>query len=85
MFNRHRVAVESGELESDRSWLFFFCPSVTDRSVEIDQYLKNVSITSIDLELKTLNEWAGNGQFDPSHLDFLSVKKELSIAYMSGV
>ena len=61
MFNRHRMAVESGELESDRSCLFFFCPSVTDRSEEINQCLKNVSITPVDVELKKLNEWVDNG------------------------
>ena len=27
-----------------------------------------------------MNEWADNGQFDQSHLDFLSVKKEVSTA-----
>ena len=60
MFNGHRVAVERGELESDRSCLFFYCPSVADSSKEINQYLKNVS----------MNEWVDNGQFDPYHLDF---------------
>ena len=80
MFNKHRMAAESGELESDRSCLFLFCPSVTDRSEEINQYLKNESMTPIDIELKKLNESADNGQFDPSHLDFSSVKKEVSIA-----
>ena len=80
MFNKHRMAAESGELESDRSCMFLFCPSVTDRSEEINQYLKNESITPIDIELKKLNESADNGQFDSSHLDFSSVKKEVSIA-----
>ena len=80
MFKRHRVTVESGELESDRCCLFFFCSSVTNRNEEINQHLKNVSITPIYVELKKLNEWAGNGQFDPSHLVFLSVKKEVSTA-----
>ena len=56
MFNKHCVAVGSGELESDRSYLFFYYPSVTDSSKEINQYLKNVSITPIDVELKKLNE-----------------------------
>ena len=74
------MAVESGELESDRYCLFFFCPSVTDRSKEINQYLKNVSITPINVELKKLNEWADNGQSDLSHPDFSFVKKEVSTA-----
>ena len=56
MFNKHCVAVGSGELKSDRSYLFFYYPSVTDSSKEINQYLKNVSITPIDVELKKLNE-----------------------------
>ena len=66
MFKRYRVTVESGELESDRSSLFFFCISVTDRSEDINQNLKNVSITPIYVELKKLNEWAANGEFDQS-------------------
>ena len=66
MFKRYRVTVESGELESDRSSLFFFCISVTDRSEEINQHLKNVSITPIYVELKKLNEEAANGEFDQS-------------------
>ena len=66
MFKRYRVAVESGELESDRSSLFFFCISVTDRSEEINQHLKNVSITPIYVELKKLNEGTANGEFDQS-------------------
>ena len=56
------------------------CSSVTNRNEEINQHLKNVSITPVYVELKKLNEWAGNGQFDPSHLVFLSVKKEVSTA-----
>ena len=66
MFKRYRVTVESGELESDRSSLFFFCISVTDRSEEINQHLKNVSIRPIYVELKKLNEGAANGEFDQS-------------------
>ena len=66
MFKRYRVTVESGELESDRSSLFFFCISVTDRSEEINQHLKNVVIRPIYVELKKLNEGAANGEFDQS-------------------
>ena len=66
MFKRYRVTVESGELESDRSSLFFFCISVTDRSEEINQHLKNVFIRPIYVELKKLNEGAANGEFDQS-------------------
>ena len=50
MFNRHKVIVESAVVNLDMSrLLFFFLPSITDRSEEIKEYLKNVSITPLDV------------------------------------
>lgn len=42
--------IEGGELEGDFSKLYFFLLSVTDRSEEINQYLKNVSISPVDIK-----------------------------------
>ena len=64
--------IESGELDSDFSRLFDL------RSEEINQYLKNVSISPIDVKQKQLNAWTQNGQFDPSKLDFYGEEKKLA-------
>ena len=50
VFNLHRTMIESGGLDLDFSQLLFFLPSVTDRPEEINQYLKNVSITPINIK-----------------------------------
>ena len=63
--------IESGELDSEFSRLFDL------RSEEINQYLKYVSISPIDVKQKQLNAWTQNGQFDPSKLDFYGEEKSL--------
>ena len=35
-FNRHKLLVESREVESDKRSIYFFLPSITDRSEEIN-------------------------------------------------
>ena len=81
MFNRHKILVERGEIDSDKSDIFLFLPSITDRSEEIHQYLKNVSILPIDIKQNQLNVWTDNSVFDPSKLDlFGHVKKTMSDA-----
>ena len=42
IFNRHRAMIETGEIDSDFSNIYFFLLSITDRSEDINQYLKNV-------------------------------------------
>ena len=42
IFNRHREMIETGEIDSDFSNIYFFLLSITDRSEDINQYLKNV-------------------------------------------
>ena len=69
--------VESGELESDFIHLYFFLPSITDWSEEINQYLKNDSVTPIDIKQIQLDTWAGDIQFDPSKLDTFSLDKKV--------
>ena len=67
--------VESGELDSEFSQLYFFLSSLTDRSEEIIQYLENVNITPIDIKQNQLNVWAQNGVFNPAKLDLYGESK----------
>ena len=72
IFNRHRAMIESGEVEGEFSNIFFFLPSITDRSEEIDKYLNNGLISPIDITQQQLNGWAETS-FDPSNLDIYAV------------
>ena len=58
------------------SQLFLFLPSITDRGESINQYLKNVSISPLDVEKKKqLDNWCGVGvDFDPSKLEIKSTE-----------
>ena len=70
MFNRQKQLVESGEVDLKMSQLLFYLPSITDRSEEINQYLKNVNISPFDVTQKQLDIWAG--------LTFMPNKLEMS-------
>ena len=70
MFNRHKQLVESGEVDFEMFQLFFYLSSITDRSEEINQYLKTVSISPFDVTQKQLDIWAGS--------TFMSKKLEMS-------
>ena len=51
-FSRHKSMTESGEVEGDFSNVYFFLSATTDRSEQINQYLKDVSVfqlTSLSL------------------------------------
>ena len=69
IYDRHWSMLESGELESDTSHLYFFIPSVTDHSEEINHYMKNVCVTPIDIKQEQFNAWSENTELNPSHLD----------------
>ena len=60
IFNRHKSVLESGKLESEMSYPYFFIPSVTDRSGEINQYMKNVFLTPVDIKQEQFNTWSEN-------------------------
>ena len=74
IFNRHRTMIESEEVEVEMSNIFFFLPSITDRSGKINKYLNNVSICPIDITQQQLNGWA-EAWFDPSKLDTYGLEK----------
>ena len=78
MFNRAKLLVKKGEVESDKPGNYFFLPSITDRSEEINQHFQNVSITPTDIKQKQLNVWADNTSFDPSNLGSLGLEKKIS-------
>ena len=70
--------IESCEFVSESSRTYFFLPSVNDWVEGISQYLKNVSITPIDIKQEQLNVWADNTLFDPSKLDLIDVEKKIT-------
>ena len=46
---KHKDMIQNGELTVEFSNLFFFLPSITDRSEELNQYLDNNSSAPIDV------------------------------------
>ena len=69
MFNRYKQIIDSGKVDQKMSKMYFYLPSITDRSEEVNQYLKNVNISSFDLSQKQLNVWSGGVDFIPSKLE----------------
>ena len=55
----------------------FFLPPITDRSKDVNQYLKNGSITPLDIKQDQLNVWAQNSNFDPAKLDMYGGEKKV--------
>ena len=66
--------IESGKAEDECSNIYFFLPSITDRSEDINKYLNNVSIFPVDITQSQLNAWAGT-DFDPSKPDLFGIEK----------
>ena len=64
LFTKHKQRYENGELSKDFSRLYYFLPSATNRSENINQYLGQVFLRSIDIEEPEF--WEG---FNPSMLD----------------
>ena len=71
--------IKTGAIDSEFSNIYFFLPSITDRSEDINQYLKNVSISPIDITQKQFDDWAGC-EFNPENLDLFGPDKSI----MSG-
>ena len=68
-FNRHELQFKSGNLQTTFSNVFYFLPSTTDRSQEINRYLGSVNLSPIDIPENSF-ETKENVSFDPSKLDF---------------
>ena len=67
-FNRHKVQFESGGLQTTFSEVYYFLPSTTDRSEEINKHLGCVNLSPIDI-LENTFETENNVAFAPSKLD----------------
>ena len=58
---------ESGAFDTEFSRTYFFLPSTTDRTEDINHYIKSVNLIPIDINQ---NEFEAEGRnFDPSKLD----------------
>ena len=79
IFNRHRVMIESDEADAEFSNIYFFLPSITNTSEEINKYLNNFSISPTEVSQEQLNNWAGV-EFNSSKLDLFGSDKALMSA-----
>ena len=56
-FNRHRIQYESGAFANNEfSNVYFFLPSITDRSEERNRYMGSVNLVPIDIE-EVVSKW----------------------------
>ena len=67
-FNRHRLQFETGNLQKTFSNVYYFLPSTTDRSEEINRHMHSLNPSPTDIPEKTF-EIEDNAPFDPSKLD----------------
>ena len=72
--------VESGELESEYSKLFFFLPSITNRAEEINKYMNNVSFSLIDITEEDFQQWLPDHNFEPHYLDLYGENQKINVA-----
>ena len=66
--------IESGKVDSELSNIYFFLPYITDKNEDKNKFLKNVSISPIDITQQQFNKWAGV-EFNSTKLDFFEVHK----------
>ena len=67
IFNCHRIQYEYGAFDTEFSRTYFFLPSTTDRTEDINHYINSVNLIPIDINQ---NECEAEGRnFDPSKLD----------------
>ena len=71
-FNRHKSMIESGEVEGDFSNIYFFLPTITDKSEEVIKYVNNVSLSPVDITQSQLNDWVGTPPLIPPSLTCLA-------------
>ena len=73
-FSRHKIQHESGALQMNFSRIYYFLPSITDRTEEINRHMGSVNLLPIDIPEETF-EVAGMS-FDPSKFDYDNPDKE---------
>ena len=71
--------IEAGEIDSESSNIYFFLPSITDRSEDTNKYLKNVSTSPIDITQKQFDDSTGCS-FNPAKLDLFGADKAVMSA-----
>ena len=74
-FNRHRIQYESGAFNTESSKIYFFLPSITDRSKDINRHMGSVNLIPIDISEDSFEE-EGEIAFDPSKLDYDNPDRE---------
>ena len=78
LFNRDKDMTVSGELSFEYSDLFFFLPSITERSDKVNEYLNNINITLLDSTQNNFKQWLAPGQkLEPQHLELFGEKKKV--------
>ena len=75
MFDRYRIQYKSGALNTDFSKVYFFLPSITDRTKKINRHMGSVNLVPIDI-LEDQFEVDKGSLFDPYKLDFENSKKD---------
>ena len=67
-FDRYKISYESKALPADRSNIYFFLPSTTDRIEKINRYFGSVNLSPINIDEKAFGI-EESVAFDPSKLD----------------
>lgn len=81
LFN-HRKEMKELEYQSGHSELFYFLPSITDGSKEVNQYFNKISVSPIDLRQNDFGQWLEPGQtFEPHFLDLRREKNSNETVY----
>ena len=75
LYNRHRLLFETGQLQTDFSNLYYFLPSIIDRSESINQRTNSVNLMPTDIPEKSFEVEDGVA-FDPSKLEISGDEKK---------
>ena len=76
-YGKEKSKVLYSNYDSGKSFLYFFLPSVTDRSETVNQYLNNICISPLDIKQEQLSVWGGNVMFNPQKLDYQEVDSKV--------
>ena len=68
-FNRHWIQYDFGAFNTEFSNVYFFLPSITDRSEDINRYMGSINLVPIDISEDNF-EVKGEISFDSSKLDY---------------
>ena len=74
IFKGHNEMIESGEADGEGSRIYFFLPSIIDRSEEINKYLNNMSIFSVYVT-QSQPDACGETKFEHLKPDLFGMKR----------